>query len=135
MDIDNIRRANIRALEKEAGSTSAAAERVGMSYAQFVNLRDGAKDSRSGKRRAMRSETARRIEAAFQMPTGWLDREHGEACAVLEMPPPPPYFHPDPLIRQVIAIMESTDDAGRGIVLMAATQALEKFRPVKETVG
>lgn len=42
MDIDDIRRANIRLLQQSAGSARLAADKVGMTYAQFVNYRDGA---------------------------------------------------------------------------------------------
>lgn len=76
MDIDEVRRTNIRALENEAKSPTAAAEKVGMSYVQYVNLRDGAIDPRSKKRRGMRKETAWRFEDAFSKPRGWLDQDH-----------------------------------------------------------
>lgn len=76
MDIDEVRRANIHLLEKEAGSATAAAERVGMTYVQYVNLRDGAKDSETGKPRGMYKSTARRFEVAFEKPHGWLDQDH-----------------------------------------------------------
>lgn len=76
MDIDQVRRSNICALEAAAGSPKIAADKVGMSYAQYVNLRDGAKDARSGKPRAMRKQTAWRFEDAFGMPRGWLDTAH-----------------------------------------------------------
>lgn len=46
-------------------------EAVGMSYAQYINLRDGAKDARSGKPRGMRKETAWRFEnAGMKTPAG-----------------------------------------------------------------
>lgn len=77
-DIDEIRRANLRLLEDESGSLTAAAAVVGMSPAQFSNLREGAKDSKTGKPRGMRKETARRIERAFQKPPGWLDVDHSK---------------------------------------------------------
>jgi hypothetical protein len=76
MDIDDIRRTNIRALEKEAGAPKSAADRVNMTYAQYINLRDGAKDPRSGKPRGMRKETAWRFEDAFGKQRGWLDQDH-----------------------------------------------------------
>ena len=76
MDIDDVRRTNIRALEREAGSPSAIAERLGMSYAQYINTRDGAKESKTGKRRGIRKETAWRFEQAFSRPRGWLDIDH-----------------------------------------------------------
>lgn len=84
-DIDEIRRVNLRLLEEESGSPSAAARLLGMSPAQFMNLRDGAKDSRTGKRRGMRKETARRIEENSGKPFGWLDIDHeadGDAIGV-----------------------------------------------------
>ncbi|QWA09823.1 hypothetical protein GTU79_21315 [Sodalis ligni] len=75
-DIDEIRRDNLRHIEQECGGPSATAELVGMSPGQFVNLRDGAKDSKTGKARGMRKETARRIEVAAGKPKGWLDVDH-----------------------------------------------------------
>lgn len=131
MDIDDIRRANIRLLQQSAGSARLAADKVSMSYAQFVNYRDGAKDSRSGKQRAMRKETAWRIEDAFNMPRGWLDQPHcSEAAGIAELPPPA-YVHPNATIRQIIALCEATDEAGRGMALLAVTQTLERYRPTQ----
>lgn len=75
-DIDEIRRSNIKILEKEAGSPSAIAKFVGMSDSQYANLRDGAKDSKTGKPRGMRKETARKFEIAMNKPIGWLDQNH-----------------------------------------------------------
>jgi len=72
-DIDEIRRENLRRIEHELGGATEAAKVVGMSPAQFINLRTGAKDSKTGKPRGMRKETARRIEMALRKPQGWLD--------------------------------------------------------------
>lgn len=72
-DIDEIRRSAMALLEKEAGGPVAAAKRAGMEYSQWANLRAGAADSKTGKPRGMRKETARKIEAAFGKPDGWLD--------------------------------------------------------------
>lgn len=80
MDIDEIRRVNMRAIEKEAGTPTAAANLVGMTLAQFSNLRDGAKDSKTGRPRGMRKDTARKIESAAGKPEGWLDQDHGVAA-------------------------------------------------------
>ena len=44
-----------------------------MSHSQWANLRAGAPDSKTGKARGMRKETARKIEAAFGRAEGWLD--------------------------------------------------------------
>lgn len=72
-DIDEIRRHNLRQIEAENGGPASAAKLLGMSPSQFANLRDGAKDSKTGRPRGMRKETARRIEIAAGKPTGWLD--------------------------------------------------------------
>lgn len=86
-DIDQVRRANMIVLEREAGGPTAAAARLGWSQAQWSNLRAGALDSKTGKSRGMRKETARKIEAAFKRPAHWLDAEHGaEADAPAKAP-------------------------------------------------
>ena len=109
---------------------SAKLERSEAQISQWIN---GSKLP-SGKRRSMRTETARWIESRTNCPPGWLDRDRAIGAQASE-PIPMPYVHPTPIIRQVIALMEATDEAGRGIVLMAASQALEKYRPIKETAG
>jgi phage repressor protein C with HTH and peptisase S24 domain len=75
-DIDEIRRDNLRIIEREIGSPSKAAKVIDMSPAQFANLRDGAKDSKTGKPRGMRKDTARRIEKKCGKPSMWLDMAH-----------------------------------------------------------
>lgn len=82
-DIDEIRRDNLRLLEQEYGGPTATAAQVGMSTAQFANLRDGARDSKTGKPRGMRKDTARKIEQNANKPTGWLDVDHSSASAEL----------------------------------------------------
>jgi len=85
-DIDDIRRDNLRRIEKECGSPSATASLLKMSPAQFANLRDGAKDSRTGKPRGMRKTTAREIEINAGKPVGWLDIDHSaEPAAAVGM--------------------------------------------------
>lgn len=76
MDIDEIRRVNIRALELEFGGISSLAEKTGMSYTQCLNYRNGVPDSKTGKLRGMRKETAWRFEDACGKPRGWLDQQH-----------------------------------------------------------
>ena len=81
VDIDQIRRSNILTLEAEAGGAPMLSKLVGMSYAQYVNLRDGAKDSVTGKPRGMRKETARKFEVAGKKPDGWMDIDHASVVA------------------------------------------------------
>lgn len=94
-DIDEIRRQNLRQLELDVGGTTEAAKRCDMTLSQFANLRDGAKDSKTGKPRGMRKETARRIESAFGKLSGWLDVEHaGVATDISTTPAPAPHEAP-----------------------------------------
>ncbi|RQZ76421.1 hypothetical protein DF052_00245 [Burkholderia glumae] len=88
-DIDEIRRDNLRLIESELGGPAAAAARTGMSHSQFTNLRDGAKDSKTGRPRGMRKATARKIEESTGKPQGWLDVDHGGVAQEWAMPSPP----------------------------------------------
>lgn len=78
-DIDQIRRENMRTIEEEMGSASIAANAIGMTLAQFLNLRDGAKDSKTGIPRGMRKATAWKIEDGAKKPRGWLDIDHKDS--------------------------------------------------------
>lgn len=80
MDIDDIRRANITTLEQEFGGIAALANATGMSYTQCRNYRDGVPDSKTGKIRGMRKETAAKFERAGGKPPGWLDQLHSEVA-------------------------------------------------------
>lgn len=131
--IEDIRSENLAELAKEFGGIVGLAAKLERSEAQISQWINRSKLP-SGKKRSMRSETARWIESVTNCPPGWLDQDRFRAATASE-PTPMPYVHPNPLVRQVIALMEQTDEAGRGIILMAASQALEKYRPVKETVG
>lgn len=112
MDIDDIRRANIRTLETEAGSATSAADRLGMSYSQYLNYRNGAKEAKTGKLRGMRKETAWRFEDAFGKPRGWLDI-HPDPNQ-LNATAAPYVVRPvlAPLVRQVCDLAEQIDDNG-----------------------
>ncbi|AXK63747.1 hypothetical protein [Burkholderia sp. IDO3] len=80
-DIDQIRRDNLKIIEAERGGPASAAAALGMSHSQFTNLRDGAKDSKTGRPRGMRAATARNIENRADKPLGWLDTDHSDAVA------------------------------------------------------
>lgn len=58
------------------GSASIVANAAKMELAQYLNLRDGAKDSKTGKPRGMRKETAWRFDDAAGEHRGWLDIDH-----------------------------------------------------------
>lgn len=82
-DIDEIRRSNLALIVQELGSVTALAQRLERSDSQVSQLINGSANSKTGRPRGMRKETARRIEAAAGKPAGWLDVDHGA-----EMVPP-----------------------------------------------
>ncbi|WP_080401885.1 hypothetical protein [Burkholderia ubonensis] len=88
-DIDQIRRDNLKIIESEHGGPAAAATAIGMSHSQFTNLRDGAKDSKTGRARGMRAMTARKIEQTIGKPLGWLDTDHSAAASANSPADPP----------------------------------------------
>lgn len=71
--IDETRRANLALLREEAGGVKKLADLIGISEAQMSQWLRGSADSKSGKPRGMRQESARRIELAMKRPEGWLD--------------------------------------------------------------
>lgn len=42
-----------------------------------------------------------------------------------------PYVHPNETTRRIIALLDETDEAGRGAALHAVMQALKEYRPTK----
>lgn len=77
-DIDEIRAENLVLLQKEIGSPTKTEDKLEMTLSQFQNLRDRAKDSKTGKPRGMRKSTARKIEAKAEKWEGWLDIDRSE---------------------------------------------------------
>ncbi len=77
--IDDLRRENIAALQKELGSAKALAELLERDESQLSQWKVGSKNSGTGKPRGMRPETARYIEERTGKQPGWLDQNHGAA--------------------------------------------------------
>lgn len=132
-DIDDIRRNNLRKLEAELGGPTQAAQKLEMSLAQFSNLRDGAKDSKTGKPRGMRKETARRIEAASGKPIGWLDVSHSlvpqpKLVSAQSLSPTPPPDEPGiqiPLLANAGSMGPGSDVEHEDIIIGALTVSPE----------
>ena len=136
MDIDETRRANICALEKLAGSPTLAANKVGMTYAQYLNYRNGAKEAKTGKIRGMRKETAWRFEDAFGKPRGWLDVPHdtsiSQGVAGTIAPSITAVQHARPLVQTVCDLAEKIDDDGLR-ELIGFARCLSGTHPVVKT--
>lgn len=54
---------------------------------------------------------------------------HGATVLQLHQQVAAPYIHPNTLIAQVVAIMESTDETGKAMALGAVRAALADYRP------
>lgn len=71
--IDQIRHARFLELLAEAGSNKAMADRLGVTSAQISQLKTRSLHSTSGRPRTIGDEQARKMEQAFNKPTGWMD--------------------------------------------------------------
>ena len=76
--IEEIRRANIRALIARAGGNAAFSIRIGKLPAQVSQWANASADSLTGRPRSIGSDTCRHIEAVFDLECGWLDHDHSE---------------------------------------------------------
>lgn len=71
--VGEIRRENLEWLIERVGKLEAVASAAGTTSVYLSQIRNQAKDNKSGRPREMGSSMARRIEAAYAMPSGWLD--------------------------------------------------------------
>jgi hypothetical protein len=117
--IDDIRRENMESLSSEKGGVAALARILGRSESQVSQWILGS-PLPSGKKRGMKSETARWIEVVAEKPQGWLDIAHHPAPIVTAEPRlaerEATYLatpkNTRPLLQQVYELAERIDDAG-----------------------
>lgn len=76
MDIDNLRRKNLRALVEEFGGVGKLAELANRDQSQISQWLNGSIIHATGKPRGVRSSTLRDFEATIGKPLGWLDQDH-----------------------------------------------------------
>lgn len=77
--LEETRRANLVILRNEEGSNKALADKIGISEAQLSQWIKASPDSKTGRPRGMKAESARRIERAAGREEGWLDVPHDRA--------------------------------------------------------
>lgn len=70
------RRANLLSLLEREGTLESIATRVGSSPIYLSQIRTQAPDAKTGRPRSMGTVLARRIEQAYKLPDGWMDRQH-----------------------------------------------------------
>jgi hypothetical protein len=85
MTIDDIRRNNLKALVVEAGGVGKLAARIPRDTSQVSQWLNASKDSKSGKRRNISTDSARKIEHAMGKPVGWMDAPNPTAQSVAPM--------------------------------------------------
>lgn len=73
------RRANLELLVHQEGTLEAVATRVGTNPIYLSQIRTQAEDVKTGRARSMGPVLARRFEAAFKLPDGWMDQQHPHA--------------------------------------------------------
>jgi len=74
--ISEIRLANLELIIEEVGTAELVAERSGLSPVYISQIRSGAIDIKTGKRRNLGSVAARKLEKGAEKPAGWMDQDH-----------------------------------------------------------
>ena len=72
--IEETYRERLLMLSKEYGGQTELSKRIDKSPAQISQWINGSADSKTGKARSMKSDTAREIEIALKLPRGWFDQ-------------------------------------------------------------
>ena len=72
--IEETYRERLLMLSKQYGGQTGLSKRIDKSPAQISQWINGSADSKTGKARSMKSDTAREIEVALNLPRGWFDQ-------------------------------------------------------------
>lgn len=78
--LDQVRLDNLQLLVRVAGTLEAVADKTGTTSVYLSQLRNRTPDHETGRPREMGTRMARRLEAAFEKPKGWMDEEHFPAA-------------------------------------------------------
>jgi hypothetical protein len=96
--VEAIRHRNLLALVQDAGSQRAFADRVGKAPAQISQWATRAPHASTGRRRVISGDSARQIESACGLPSGWMDHDHTRETSATPLaqavPIPPEYSTP-----------------------------------------
>ena len=79
----SIRIQNLEELIRKAGTLDKVAQVAGSSAVYLSQVRTGAIDVSTGRRRELGTRMARRLETAFEKPEGWMDTDHA-ICATAQ---------------------------------------------------
>jgi hypothetical protein len=114
--IDDIRRKNLSALAAEKGGVAALSRLLERTESQVSQWIRGAAHSVTGKKRGMKSSTARWIEEQTSKRQGWLDERHDADAYTVAEPPQIAYaVKPPPariLEQTLLSLAEQINDDG-----------------------
>lgn len=96
--IAEIRLENLELLIEEFETADAVAEACGTSAVYLSQMRNQAKDSKTGKPRQLGDDLARKLEVGCKKEIGWMDHE------------PPPKSYRASRIQHAVAVMEHMED-------------------------
>lgn len=77
MNIEEIRLKNLKALVEKSGSIAEVSRKTGTAESYLGQVINRLPSS-TGKPRSLGSKVARRIEHAYNKPSGWMDKEHNQ---------------------------------------------------------
>lgn len=129
--IDDIRRENLAALAEDVGGVAVLSRMLDREESQVSQWIRGAKHSVTGKKRGMKSETARWIEATTGKPPGWLDERHGQVKNH-QIAQTLAAYHLRPLVQTVCNLAEQINDDGLR-ELAGFARCLTGTHPLKKT--
>lgn len=134
--IDDIRRENLATLAEEVGGVAVLSRTLDREESQVSQWINGS-PLPSGKKRGMKSETARWIEATTGKPPGWLDERHDKVESYrAEDQPMAPYFGKQkalrPLVQTIYNLAEQISDDGLR-ELAGFARCLTGTHPLKKT--
>lgn len=84
--VSDIRRANLEALIQEYGTLEAVAAKGSTSSVYLSQIRNSAKDAKTGRPRQMGDKMARALERGCGKPPGWMDADHSGQPPVIYDP-------------------------------------------------
>lgn len=123
-----IRYDNLLLLIEKFGSIQKLADALDKSHGQISQLKNKAKDSKTGNARSIGDDQARDIELKLGLEVGWMDHERDPNAASLSAGLSKKFLHPT--TQKVVDLMEAMDDETRGAVYGAALM-LVKALPQK----
>ena len=123
--IEETYRERLQLLINEYGSQQELAQMIDKSASQISQWLNGSPDSKTGKPRSLKSDTAREIEKALNKPRGWFDQPL-DAIVELENG----YTVPDGYIQ--FAVMDAPADMGNGIECSSDYVEIVNFVAVSE---